>query len=72
MRCKVFSKIDGKDKMLAPKIDSLQKHVGRRKALVVDPRVCVANEYYMNKDFVHVKHERLYAVRKDSILMFVI
>jgi hypothetical protein len=66
---KVCSKIDGKDKMLAPKIDSLQKHVGKRKALVVDPGVCAIGEYYMNKDFIHAKNERLYAIaRKDSIL----
>jgi hypothetical protein len=34
MRCKVCSKIDGKDEMLAPKIGNLWKHVGRRKALM--------------------------------------
>ncbi len=50
MKCKVCSKIDGKDEMLAPKIGSLHKHVGRRKALVAIPKVCGACEYYMNKD----------------------
>ncbi len=40
MRCKACSKIDGKDKMLAPKIDSLWKHARRRKALVGVPKVC--------------------------------
>jgi len=65
---KVCSKINGKDKMLAPKIDSLRKHVRRRKALIVDLGVCATNEYYMNKNFVHAKNERLYVVaRKDSI-----
>ncbi len=68
LRCKVCSKIDGKDKMIAPKIDSLRKHVGRKKALVVDPRICAIGEYYMNKNFVHAKNERLYATfRKDLV-----
>jgi hypothetical protein len=36
---------------------------------VVDLGVCVIGESYMNKDFVHAKNERLYAIaRKDSIL----
>jgi hypothetical protein len=50
MRCKVCSKIDGKDEMLTPKINNLWKHVGRRKALMVVPRVCGVGEYYMSKD----------------------
>ncbi len=50
MKCKVCSKIDGKDKIFAPKIGSLHKHVGRRKALVAIPKVCGASEYYMNKN----------------------
>jgi len=33
------------------------------------PRICNANEYYMNKEFLHAKNERLYvATRKDTIL----
>ncbi len=36
---------------------------------MVDLGVCVIGESYMNKDFVHAKNERLYAIaRKDSIL----
>jgi hypothetical protein len=67
VRYKVCSKIDGKDKMLAPKIDSLWKHARRRKALVANPAVCATSEYYMNKFFVHAKNERLYAtIRKFS------
>jgi hypothetical protein len=50
MKCKVCSKTNGKDEMLAPKIGSLRKHVGKRKALMVVPGVCGASEYYMSKD----------------------
>jgi hypothetical protein len=33
------------------------------------PRVCDVGEYYMNKDSINAKNERLYvAIRKDSIL----
>jgi len=63
------SKIDGKDKMLAPKIDSIWKHAKRRKALVGVLKVCDVGEYYMNKDSINVKNERLYvATRKGSII----
>ncbi len=43
VRCKFCSKIDGKDKMLAPKIDSLRKH-----AIVAILEICGAGKYYMN------------------------
>jgi hypothetical protein len=68
VRCKVFSKINGKAKMFAPKIESLHKHVGKKKALMVVLGVCGAREYYMSKDSVHAKNETwLYAIaRKDS------
>jgi hypothetical protein len=49
VRCKICSKIDGKDKMLALKINSLRKHARRRKALVVVLGICGADEYYMSK-----------------------
>jgi hypothetical protein len=38
-------------KVVPPKLDNFWKHSGRRKALATIPRVCKANEYYMNKDF---------------------
>jgi hypothetical protein len=60
VRCKVYTKIKGKEKLLALKLDSFWKHSGRRKALITILGVCKANEYYMNKDFVHGKNEHLY------------
>jgi hypothetical protein len=68
IRCKVYIKIEGKETLLALKLYDLWKHNGRRKVLIIIPRVCKTNEYYMNKDFVHAKKEHLYcSVRKDTI-----
>jgi len=49
VKCKVCSKIEGMDKLLAPKLDSPRKHNGRRKALVVIPRIYKARKFYMKK-----------------------
>jgi hypothetical protein len=39
------------------------------KTLMAIPRVCNANEYYMNQKKLHAKNERLYvATKKDTIL----
>jgi hypothetical protein len=51
VKCKVCSKIEGKENLLAPKLDSLWKHCGRRKTLTDVQGVCKAGEYYMNKNF---------------------
>jgi hypothetical protein len=51
VKCKVCTKIEDNEKLLAPKLNSLWKHSGRWKAkLAIIPRVCIANEYYINKD----------------------
>jgi hypothetical protein len=49
VKCKVCSKIEGMDKLLAPKLDSPWKHNGRGKTLVVIPRVYKARKNYMKK-----------------------
>jgi hypothetical protein len=39
------------------------------KALATILKVCETGEYYMSKDYVHAKSERLYcSVRKDTII----
>jgi hypothetical protein len=68
VRYNICSKIEGKEKLLAPKLDSLWKHCGRRKTLTDVQGVCKVGEYYMSKDLVHTKNEWLYIVlRKDFI-----
>jgi hypothetical protein len=69
VKCKVCTKIKGKEKLMAHKLDNLWKHGGRRKKIMVIPKVYNVGEYYMNKDFIHAKNERLYATtKKDTII----
>jgi hypothetical protein len=53
--------VEGKEKLLAPKLDSLLKHQGCHKAkksmLGVD-----VGQFYFNKNSVHVKNEHAYMV----------
>jgi hypothetical protein len=44
VKCKVCSKIEDKEKLLALKLDSLWKHNGRRRALMAIPGVCKIGE----------------------------
>jgi hypothetical protein len=50
----------GKEKLLNLKLDNLWKHGGNRKALVAILGVFCVGEYYMNKEFAHVKNETIY------------
>jgi hypothetical protein len=55
VECKVCSTIERKDKLLTAKLDSLWKHNGRRKALVVITGVCKVTYFYMSKDSIMQK-----------------
>jgi hypothetical protein len=46
--CKIFFLVDGEDKLLNPKLDGLQMHVGKRKALILRP-ILLVGDYYINK-----------------------
>jgi hypothetical protein len=60
--------IKRKDKLLAPKLNSLLKHVGCWKCKVSMPNVD-ANSYSMNKNFVHSKNEKQCTIgQRPSIL----
>jgi len=39
-------KVEGKEKLLVPKLDSLLKHVGRHKAKVSKPIVAIGSFYF--------------------------
>ncbi len=54
--------IGGRDKILVPKLNSLWKHVGRRKAIIVIPSVAMGN-YYTLKMNQHVINEWLFVAR---------
>jgi hypothetical protein len=65
MKC---TSIEGKDKLLVPKLDNLLKHVGHRKCKVSMPNVDVSS-YSMNKNFMHSKNEKQYIIgQRPSIL----
>jgi hypothetical protein len=59
VRCKVCSDVERREKLLVPKIDSLWKHVGRRRALVDMAKVKRGEYYYLGSN-QHVKNERVY------------
>jgi hypothetical protein len=52
VKCKICSKVEQKDKLLAPKWDSPYKHVSKRK--VEKPMKGVKKgEWYTSKDYKH-------------------
>jgi hypothetical protein len=59
VRCMVCTFVEGKEKLLALKLDSLLKHQGCCKAKVYVPMVGARN-FYSNKNFIHVKNEQCY------------
>jgi hypothetical protein len=68
VQCKVYSFIDGKDKLLVVKLDSLWKHAGRRKTLVVMMGVKVGEHYFL-KSNAHVANEKLYFTKGLKIVL---
>jgi hypothetical protein len=58
-----------KEKLLAPKLDSLWKHGSRKKIITDIWGVCKFGDYYMKKKLVHTKNEWLHMViRKNPIV----
>ena len=62
VRCKVCSDVEGREKLLVPKIDSLYKHAGRRRALADMGKVRRGEYYYLGTN-QHVKNERVFLPR---------
>jgi hypothetical protein len=68
VRCLVCTKIEGRDKLLTPKLDSLWKHGGRRRAHTDIPGVAKKGEYYTALDCRHLKNEVLFlAIGRDTV-----
>ena len=68
VRCRICIAVEGREKLLIPKIDSLWKHAGRRRALVNVGKVKKGNFYFLSTN-VHVKNERIYFSRGgDTVL----
>lgn len=60
MRCKVCSKIEGRENLLVPKFDFLIKHAWLKKCITIQREVIIA-AYFLNSTNAHVKNEKLYA-----------
>ncbi len=67
VRCKVYTKIKGKKKLLALKLDNLWKHDGRRKTLTIIPSVCSVGGY-MNKDPIHIMKDCIQQPKRIQFL----
>jgi hypothetical protein len=62
VRCTVCSKVEGCEKLLAPKIDSLWKHAGRRRALTSIGTVKQGDHHFLTTN-QHVRNECIYFSR---------
>jgi hypothetical protein len=65
VRCKTCSEVEGRDKLLVPKIDSLWKHCGRRKATTNFGKVVVGQYYFLSNN-AHIKNEFFYFARNGK------
>jgi hypothetical protein len=70
VRCKIFTAIRRKEKLLTPKLNSLLKHVGHWKAKFLMPSVDVSLHYF-NKKLVHVKNEREFFLLLVNLLSWI-
>ncbi len=60
VHCKMCNEIKGRENLLVPKFDNLEKQVCRRKCKV--PHLgCVMGQYFMSIESQHVKNEHLWA-----------
>ncbi len=59
VRCKIYSIIERRDKLLVPKLDYLVKHLGSKKCIVAKNGI-VVGEYFTCPTIQHMKNERLY------------
>lgn len=68
VRCKVYSLINGKYKLLVAKLDSLWKHVGCHKALVAMQGVKVGEQYFL-KSNADVANEKFFFAKGSKIVL---
>jgi len=69
VRCKICPDIEGKEKLLVPKLDSLIKHSRVRKCNKARLGVILGQSFFCPSN-VHVKNEKLHASRgRDTIVV---
>ena len=72
VNCKVCSTIKGKPKLIVPKWNNLEKHIGKRRAVVDLPKKSMKKGHcYWNKSCKHVKNQELFVSRKTNMLQMV-
>jgi hypothetical protein len=54
--CKICSYVEGKEKLIVPKLNSLLQHASHRKCKISMLEID-ASFYYYNEDYVHAKNE---------------
>ncbi len=71
VKCKVYNKIEGHDKLLVPKLNSLWKHANHRKAIAPTTSVATREHYFLKMN-QHVFHEHLHAsIDRDSMVQHI-
>ncbi len=66
--CKICNNIERRPKLLAFKLDTLQKHVGCHKATIFSFDI-VIEDYLYCKDATHAKNERTYSIQNLEFVM---
>jgi hypothetical protein len=66
--CMICSDIEGREKLLVSKIDSLYKHASRRRALVDMGKVWRGEHYYLGSN-QHVKNEWIYFTKGGQTIV---
>jgi hypothetical protein len=59
--CKICSNIEGKPKLLAPKLNTFLKHVGHCKTTIPSFGIVIGENFYY-KNVTHAKNERIYSI----------
>ncbi len=68
IKCKVCSDIDGKDRLLVTKLDSLWKHVGQRLATIAFVGVLIGDIYFLETN-QHMINEKFYMQRGKGFVL---
>jgi hypothetical protein len=68
VRCKICTDVEGREKLLVPKIDSLMKHARRRRA-TADMGKIKRGEYFYLGNNQHVKNERVYFAKGGETIV---
>ena len=65
VHCKICFDVEGRDKLLVPKLDSLYKHCSRRKAKTSFGKVVAGKHYFLSNN-VHVRNEKFFFARSGK------